>query len=316
MRGLRMPAREMQRQAEDDTGVRTKVQWDFVQADLSQAELRIAAEMSGDPTLTDIYRRGEDVHWNTVLFMIGAGHMPEYTVKAIETAKQLKGYGHKARLSITDALEIMRIAGVEECVVIWKDWKTGRTNAKRVAFGFLYGMYEDTFIEKAKVDYDWYCTWKQAHAFRTGFFEVYSGLPDWHTRCKRLARIDGYVTNMFGRVRRLPALFSTDRNARSEAERQAVNSPVQGTIGDWKAAAMIEIDETIDKAQYRLCGEHHDALLGLVRRGCEDDVLPKVRQIMQRPKLLDTFKIKMKVPMITDISVGPWGQGRVYRDAA
>lgn len=291
-----------------------KTQWDFVQADLSQAELRIAAEMSGDPTLTDIYQRGEDVHWNTVLFMIGAGHMPEYTARAIETAYELAPRTRR-KPPITEALELLREFKVDRCVSVWKEWKTARTNAKRVAFGFLYGMYEDTFIEKAKVDYDWMCTWKQAHAFRTGFFEVYSGLPAWHERCKRLARIDGYVTNMFGRKRRLPALFSTDRSARSEAERQAVNSPVQGTIGDWKSAAMVEIDETIDKAQYRLCGEHHDALLGLVRRDCKDAVLPQVRRIMERPKLLQTFKIKMKVPMKVDIAVGAWGQGATYRDA-
>ena len=41
--------------------------WEFVAADLSQAELRIAAEMSGDVTLIDIYRKGQDVHWNTLL---------------------------------------------------------------------------------------------------------------------------------------------------------------------------------------------------------------------------------------------------------
>ena len=93
-----------------------------------------------------------------------------------------------------------------------------------------------------------------------------------------------------------------------------MNAPVQGTIGDWKAAAMCEINETIDRDQFRLCGEHHDALLGRVRRGCEDDVLPRVRKIMERPKLLKTFKIKMKVPMLTDINVGPWGRGEVYHD--
>lgn len=291
-------------------------EWDFVQADLSQAELRIAAEMSGDPTLIRIYREGGDVHWNTVLFLVGAGHMPEYTTAAIDTAKALNICRRgQDRITLTDALEVLRIAGVEACTKVWKEWKTARTNAKRIAFGFLYGMYENTFIEKAKVDYDWMCTYKQAHAFRTGFFEVYSGLPDWHTRCKRIARIDGYVTNFFGRVRRLPALFSSDKSARAEAERQAVNAPVQGTIGDWKAAAMVEIHETIDPDKYKLCGEHHDALLGLARRGCEDEVLPQVRQIMQRPRLLKTFKINMRVPMAVDISVGPWGAGKAYRDA-
>jgi len=289
--------------------------WQFVAADLSQAELRIAAEFSGDTTLIDIYRRGQDVHWNTVLFLVGAGHMPEYAKQALLTAEALDPhYVKRHGRTLATALELLRIAGVDACTKIWKEWKVARTNAKRISFGYLYGMYENTFMQKAKVDYDWYCTYAQAHAFRTGFFEVYSELEPWHTRCKRIAHVDGYVTNMFGRVRRLPAIQSSDKLARMEAERQAVNAPVQGTIGDWKAAAMVEIHETIDKDQFRLCGEHHDALLGLVRRGCEDDVLPRVRRIMERPKLLKTFKIRMAVPMVTDINVGAWGRGTVYRD--
>jgi DNA polymerase I len=289
-------------------------EWQFVAADLSQAELRIAAEMSGDVSMISAYREGRDVHWDTVLFMVAAGHMDEYTDQAIKTALELHPLRMKSIRSLTWALEAMRAAGVEKCKKVWKGWKDARDCAKRINFGFLYGMYENTFIEKAKVDYDWMCTWKQAHAYRTGFFEQRIGLEPWHNRCKRIARIDGYVTNLFGRVRRLPAIQSSDKLARMEAERQAVNAPVQGTIGDWKAAAMVEIDETIDRDQFRLGGEHHDALLGRVRRGCEDDVLPRVRKIMERPKLLKTFKIRMQVPMVVDVNVGPWGKGKVYRD--
>jgi DNA polymerase I len=287
--------------------------WEFAAADLSQAELRIAAEMSGDPSLIAAYREGRDVHWDTVLYMIAAGHMAEYTDQAIKTARALctAVYG---KTILGDALTILRKAGIDACKKVWAGWKDARDCAKRINFGFLYGMYENTFIEKAKVDYDWMCTWKQAHGFRTGFFEQRRGLEPWHNRCKRIARIDGYVTNLFGRVRRLPAIQSSDKLARMEAERQAVNSPVQGTIGDWKAAAMVEIEETIDKDKFRLAGEHHDALLGLVRKGYEDDVLPRVRRIMERPRLLKTFKIRMQVPMVVDVNVGAWGRGAVYRD--
>lgn len=288
--------------------------WEFVAADLSQAELRIAAEMSGDASLIAAYLEGRDVHWDTVLYMIAAGHMEEYARQAIETAAELCPIRMKSIRSLAWALDVLREAGIDACKKVWAEWKGARDCAKRINFGFLYGMYENTFIVKAKVDYDWMCTWKQAHAYRTGFFEQRRGLEPWHTRCKRIARIDGYVTNMFGRVRRLPAIQSTDKDARMEAERQAVNSPVQGTIGDWKAAAMIEIDETIPKDRFKLCGEHHDALLGLVRKGYEDETLPQVRRIMERPALLKTFKIRMQVPMVVDVNVGPWGKGKVYRD--
>jgi DNA polymerase I len=296
----------------DDTPVAKD--WQFVAADLSQAELRIAAHMSGDPSLIEAYRNGRDVHWDTVLYMVAVGHMDEYHKQALDTAEVL--FGGKRAYSLDQALTGMRRAGIDKCKEIWAGWKGARDCAKRINFGFIYGMYENTFIQKAKVDYDWMCTWKQAHGYRTGFFEQRKGLEPWHNRCKKLALIDGFVTNMFGRVRRLPAIQSSDKLARMEAERQAVNAPVQGTIGDWKAAAMIEIHETIDPEKFKLAGEHHDALLGLVRRGYEDDVLPRVRRIMERPRLLKTFKIKMAVPMVVDVNVGAWGKGRVYSDPA
>lgn len=288
--------------------------WTFVAADLSQAELRRAAERSGDLGLVDAYRKKQDVHWNTVLFMVGAGHMPEYTAQAYETARALRRRrGADAITSLATALRTMRFVGVDACVAHWKEWKTARTNIKRVDFGFLYGMFEKTFIEKAKVDYDWICSFEQARAFRTGFFEAYPGLPRWHERCRQLVRIDGYVTNMFGRMRRLPAIHSTDKLARMEAERQAINAPVQGDIGDWKTAAMIEIHQTIDRSIFRLVGEHHDALLGIVKTGWEDKALPQLRRIMKRPRLFDDFNIDLKVPMSVDIALGAWGAGTPYK---
>jgi uracil-DNA glycosylase len=380
--------------------------WQFVAADLSQAELRIAAEMSGDIQMISAYRDGKDVHWKTLMFMLGSGatdaselslqtatmYCLRHMVPADRTGcevlqkvwkanqgreatESLLGMGHtnreeqesrrgvrrrtmgeqkpvlerrnisdsstpleekvlravreyqalscasqeshtqrQSKIQLSDALSLLSCLPPSIAYEFSKDWKDWRNKAKRVNFAFLYGMYENKFIERALVDYDWSCSYVEAHRMRQAYFELYTGLEPWHNRCKRIAHIDGFVTNMFGRVRRLPAIQSSDKLARMEAERQAVNSPVQGTIGDWKAASMVEIHETIDKDQFRLCGEHHDALLGLVRRGCEDDVLPRVRRIMERPKLLKTFKISMAVPMVTDINVGAWGRGTVYKD--
>jgi DNA polymerase I-like protein with 3'-5' exonuclease and polymerase domains len=99
-----------------------------------------------------------------------------------------------------------------------------------------------------------------------------------------------------------------------EAERQAINSPVQGTIGDWKAAALVEIHETVPRDKLRIVAEVHDALLMIVRKGCRDEVLPRVRAILREPALLKAFKIKMSVPMDSEIEIGPWGAGTKYED--
>lgn len=290
--------------------------WDFFQADLSQAELRIAAELSGDLELVTCFRPGgQDVHWRTLLYMIGSGRSKEYTKPAIETAR--KATGHK-NLTLSDAMEILSEIGHNGAIAIGKElninWKEARKKAKAINFGFVFGMYENKFIQQAKTKYDWDCNYEEAHDFRTAYFELYNGIIPWHEKQKRLCKADGYVRNLFGRVRRLPGIYSRDKSLRMEAERQAINSPVQGTIGDWKSAALIEIEDTIPSNKLRLVGEHHDALLGIVRPEYRDEVLPRVRAIMRRPSLFDLFKINTVVPMESEIEVGNWGCGKSYED--
>lgn len=286
--------------------------WSFCQADLSQAELRIAAELSRDLQLVTCFRPGgRDVHWSTLLYMVGSGRSREYYEPAIRTAKALSGY---AKLNLTDAIEILGEKGHSAAIESWKGWKEARKKAKAINFGFVFGMYENKFIQQAKTKYDWDCTYEEAHEFRTAYFELYRGIPPWHEKQKALVRADGSVRNLFGRLRRLPGIYSSDKELRMECERQAINSPVQGTIGDWKAAALVEIEQSIPTNQLRIVGEHHDALLMIFRPEFRDTVLPRVRAIMRQPKLLETFKIKTAVPMESEIEIGNWGAGKAYND--
>jgi DNA polymerase I-like protein with 3'-5' exonuclease and polymerase domains len=114
----------------------------------------------------------------------------------------------------------------------------------------------------------------------------------------------------------LPAIQAKDKYIRMEAERQAVNSPVQGLIGDWKAMVIVEIHQTFKRNQVRLVGEHHDAVLTIVRNDAIDECVPKMLQIAENPKLLKTFKIKLTVPMEGEAELGPWGKGVKYDVAA
>jgi uracil-DNA glycosylase family 4 len=287
--------------------------WEFAQADLSQAELRIAAEFSGDVELVNCFRPGgADVHWRTMLHTVGTGASGEYYDLAVRTAAKLAGESGKPSLST--ALEILLKAGHEAAIAINKDWKEARKRGKSINFGFIFGMYENKFIQTCKLKYGYEPTFKEAQAFRQAYFELFRGIVKWHDKQKKLVGLDGYVKNLFGRVRRLPGIFSSDKGLRMEAERQAINSPVQGTIGDWKAAALVEIHETVPRDKLRIVAEVHDALLMIVRKGCRDEVLPRVREILREPTLLKSFKIKMSVPMDSEIEIGPWGAGTKYED--
>lgn len=284
--------------------------WVFVQADFSQAELRVAAIMSGDPELITCYRRKIDVHWRTLMVMIVQGGTGDYPEQALRTASKLKG---KKVTSVVEATELMMAAGYEECLPLWKGWKEARKKAKAVNFGFLYGMREKKFIETAKLKYGFEPTFQEASDYREGFFNLYSRLPEWHKKQVRLVHLSGHVRNLAGRKRRLPGIYSGDRSLSSEAERQAINSPVQGYIGDHKTMALIEVHETFDReTELRVVGEVHDSILLWVREGRVDELLPRVARIMENPKLVQEFGIELPVPIVADFEVGPWGDGSAF----
>lgn len=288
--------------------------WEFIQGDFSQAELRIAAELSGDLELRRCFAPGgPDVHWSTLLYTIESGASEEYVQPALETAKILCG----RRVSLQDSIEILRATHHDRCVEIWKGWKEARKKAKAINFGFLYGMYENKFIQTCKIKYGFEPTWQEAHDFKEAYFRLYRGLPAWHTKQKKLVALDGFVRSLSGRVRRLPGINSSDRMLRSECERQAINSPVQGVIGDIKAMAMVEIHETIPHTDLMLVGEHHDALLGMVRIGpTMNSSLRRMKKIMQRPSLFDDFHINLSIPLEAEIELGAWGAGKPWKDVA
>lgn len=284
--------------------------WEFVQGDLSQAELRVAAIVSRDPELRRCYAEGVDVHWATLLYVIECGIGGEFYDRALETACALT---QRRASSIAEACRVLSDEGYEKAVAIWKGWKEGRKRAKAINFGFIYGMREPKFIETCKEKYDWEPTPDEATQIRTAYFHLYGGLQRWHESTRRLVHLNGYVRNLAGRKRRLETVFSADRSLVSEAERQAINSPIQGYIGDHKAMALIEIHSTFDpETELRVVGEHHDAILMWVRTDQKTRVLPRVAQIMAKPKLLEVLKVSLSIPLVGELEVGPWGAGKAW----
>lgn len=282
--------------------------WKFVQGDIATAELRTVADMSGDPEMRRCFQEGVDIHWRTLMNFLITSNSPEYLTQMRATVKKHTGKDY----SIRQCADIMLDMGQDTCIQIWKGWKEGRKKAKAINFGYVYGMYPKKFINTAKTKYGWEPTLPEAEDARNNYFMLYSGVEAWHERQKKLAKVNGYVRSMSGRLRRLPAISSKDRGARSEAERQSVNAPVQGFIGDYKAMVMIEIHEALDHEKLKVVGEHHDAVLMLVRDNCEDEMLPKVLSILRTPKLLKRLGIRLSIPMDGELEVGNWGAGVQY----
>lgn len=244
--------------------------WVLVEADYSQAELRLVADVANEQTLLDIYKQNGDVHTLTVQRVIGIMHPT----------------------------------------------KDERKKGKAINFGFIYGMWWKKFKEYARDNYGVAFNDKEAQLIRKKFFNTYQ-LDDWHKKQKALARSQGYVMNKIGRKRRLPNAMRQARGGydykKSEAERQAINSPIQSLASDINLMAGIEVDNTISHDKCQAIGTVHDANLFLIREKHLDSTLREIKAIMENPTALKKiFKCKLNVPLVADFKVGPWSKGVEY----
>lgn len=288
--------------------------WTFIQADLSQAELRVAAIISRDPELIQCYRNNIDVHWRTAMGNLRLQSSPEMTRLVKDTVLK---WGGDPELSWDRVIDQMMEMGHDAAIKIHKQWKEIRKQAKAINFGFLYSMGAKKFTEYAKIKYGWEISIPDAEIIRESFFSTYQALPPWHDRQKQLVKIDGYVRNLAGRKRRLPGIWSPDRMVSSEAERQAINSPVQGFIGDMKAMGMLSIYNNLQMPyggnRLKIKAEVHDSILIWVKNEYLEEMIPKIKHHMEHPELLDQLGIMLPVPIVADIEVGIWGDGVTWK---
>lgn len=246
--------------------------WWILEVDFSQIELRVAGELSKDPTLLWAYQNNIDLHTHRAKRVVGE-----------------------------EVFEAMDAAGK----------KKARNRAKPVNFGFLYGMSWHKFRMFALTDYGVEFSADEARALREDFFDDHAALPRWYGRQERQAERLGYVESLSGRRRHLPNIrldpegSKEARAKRQEAVRMAINTPVQGFASDLKLMSMIEIDGAIDESYARLLGEVHDSILLKVRRSKVREVAALCISIMQKPKLLAELGIELHVPIEAEAEAGP-----------
>lgn len=190
-----------------------------------------------------------------------------------------------------------------------------RKKAKALNFGFLYGMGWRKFKDYSRDSYGVIVDDEEAQLFRKRFFEAYSDLPRWHDRQRKIVRTTSQVRSPIGRIRHLPDINSRDKSKKAEAERQAINSPVQGFGSDMCILSMIEAHHTFDRELARCVGTVHDAILWEVREDYIIQFCEKLKQIMESPTALkEVFKFAPSVPIVTDVDIGAWGSGQSLKD--
>lgn len=187
-----------------------------------------------------------------------------------------------------------------------------RESAKAVNFGFVYGMGHKKFKDYAWDSYGLKISEKEALAWRTRFFEEYAQLPVWHDKQRRLVNRFGQVRNLIGRLRRLPEAFSSDWSKRAEAERQAINSPVQSFASDMMLMSLIEVHKKLPQDKVKIIGSVHDAGLYIIKDDYLNEFIPQIKEIMEKPELLKSFKVDLTVPLKADVDIGPWGNAKEW----
>ena len=132
-----------------------------------------------------------------------------------------------------------------------------RRNAKAVNFGIVYGISAFGLANDLNIGR------KEAQAYIDSYFEKYPKIKAFLDKTVSEAKEKGYIKTMFGRIRPIPELSSSNFMQRQFGERVAMNSPIQGTAADIIKIAMIRVHDRLlkENLESKLILQVHDELL-------------------------------------------------------
>jgi DNA polymerase-1 len=168
-----------------------------------------------------------------------------------------------------------------------------RRIAKAINFGIIYGMGSRRLSEELGTDH------KTAKGYIDAYYEKYKGVVAYREKIINDAREQGYVSTLFNRRRYLPNINHGDQRIRAEAERMAINTPIQGTAADIIKKAMINIQDRLKRENCRtkMLLQVHDELVFEVPEQEIEHIRPLVREGMEGVHPLD-------VPLVVDVNTG------------
>lgn len=168
-----------------------------------------------------------------------------------------------------------------------------RRNAKAVNFGIVYG------ISAFGLSQDLNISRKEASEYIDRYFATYPGIKGYLDGNVTYAKEHGVAVTMYGRIRPMPELSSSNFMQRSFGERAAMNSSIQGTAADIIKIAMIRVDERLrkEKLQSRLILQIHDELLIEAKK----EEAEYVEKLLQEEMM---GAASLRVPLIVSVAKG------------
>jgi len=253
---------------------------------------------SSDPNLQNIPAHGE--FGGQVRYVLGAP--PDSDFLMIDYSQiELRLAAHYGRVSqLLDAFENGEDVHQRTADLVNID----RYIAKNLNFAWFYGAGPKKFCDMVEEKGFPRPTMQQAKDWFYGFGQAYPELMDWKFAVLRAGRELGHVRTIMKRRRHLPELDSYDNAMRGRAERQAVNSVIQGSAGDLIKWAMLEIDPILPDYGARMNSQTHDELGFIVPKDASID-LSKVVQA----KMVEVEEVfNLRVPILAEPVIGQtWG---------
>jgi DNA polymerase I len=174
-----------------------------------------------------------------------------------------------------------------------------RSRAKTANFGIIYGISSFGLSERLNIGRN------EAKELIDGYFSSYPGVKFYMDESIKRARENGFVTTMFGRKRYLPDIQSQNQVVRGNAERNAINAPIQGSAADIIKLAMINIDRRLKNEKFRsgMILQVHDELIF----EAEISELEKLKEMVLHEM---SNAVALDVPLKVD-----WGTGKSWFEA-
>ena len=168
-----------------------------------------------------------------------------------------------------------------------------RRKAKTANFGIIYGISAFGLSERLSIPR------KEAKALIDGYFESYPQVKSFMEKAVQDAREKGYVETLMGRKRHLPDINSRNNIVKGNAERNAINAPIQGSAADIIKLAMIKIQNRIEQENLEslMILQVHDELVF-------DAVEAELEQLKAIVKQEMESVVDLSLPLSVDMGVG------------
>lgn len=256
----------------------------LIVADYEQLEMRLLANASNDEKMINAIRNNIDIHCLTVSEIY---NIPYEDVINAKKAEKLVKSGKR----------------IEPLTEIESDLLFKRQSCKAVGFGIVYGIGGRLLAANLTLDSGKLVTEDEGNALIEKWFKVFPGAHNYIVTKKAQVWRKGYVQTILGRFRRFGDLSLMSRPDRGRAERQAVNSEIQGSAADIAKAVMVTADNDpeLKALGVKLILQIHDELIFTCpyEKATLKRAKDRVKEIMEHP-----FSFELAVPLPVECGHG------------